>query len=74
MCSSLPRFVVHALCCEVLCNEGRALGVSGASGILSVSQSFGSFGCDYKGITPARDAKSCSVYRPRFSNPKVWSL
>ncbi|RXN01039.1 hypothetical protein EOD39_8087 [Acipenser ruthenus] len=44
--------------------------VSGASGILSVSQSFGSFGCDYKGITPARDAKSCSVDRPRFSNPK----
>ncbi|MGH0119755.1 UNVERIFIED_CONTAM: hypothetical protein FKN15_025634 [Acipenser sinensis] len=26
MCSSLPEFVVRVLCCEVLCNEGRALG------------------------------------------------
>ncbi|KAK1153186.1 hypothetical protein AOXY_G30064, partial [Acipenser oxyrinchus oxyrinchus] len=44
--------------------------VTGASGIVSVSQSFGSFGRDYKGITPARDAKSCSLDKPDFSNPK----
>ncbi|XP_058870493.1 E3 ubiquitin-protein ligase TRIM39-like [Acipenser ruthenus] len=45
--------------------------VSGASGILSVSQSFGSFGCDYKDVTPARDAKSMSWNRPNLSNPKI---
>ncbi|KAK6477826.1 hypothetical protein HHUSO_G21445 [Huso huso] len=45
--------------------------VSGASGILSVSQSFGSFGRDYKNIIPARDAKSMSIEKPKFSNPKL---
>ncbi|MGH0170948.1 UNVERIFIED_CONTAM: hypothetical protein FKN15_059925 [Acipenser sinensis] len=44
--------------------------VTGASGILSVSQSFGSFGRDYKVIFPARDAKSMSIGKTNFSNPK----
>ncbi|XP_058867839.1 E3 ubiquitin-protein ligase TRIM39-like isoform X3 [Acipenser ruthenus] len=48
--------------------------VSGASGILSVSESFGSFGHDYKGIIPARDAKSLSLGRPDLSNPKIPGL
>ncbi|XP_058871793.1 E3 ubiquitin-protein ligase TRIM39-like isoform X2 [Acipenser ruthenus] len=48
--------------------------VSGASGILSVSESFGSFGHDYKGIIPARDAKSMSLGRPDLSNPKIPGL
>ncbi|XP_058874319.1 E3 ubiquitin-protein ligase TRIM39-like [Acipenser ruthenus] len=48
--------------------------VSGASGILSVSESFGSFGRDYKGIIPARDAKSLSWGRPDLSNPKIPGL
>ncbi|KAK6477902.1 hypothetical protein HHUSO_G21563 [Huso huso] len=48
--------------------------VSGASGILSVSQSFGSFGRDYKGISPARDAKSMSCNKPNLSNPKIPGL
>ncbi|XP_058867796.1 uncharacterized protein LOC131709355 isoform X2 [Acipenser ruthenus] len=48
--------------------------VSGASGILSVSQSFGSFGRDYKSINPARDAKSMSWDRPYLSNPKIPGL
>ncbi|XP_058867821.1 nuclear factor 7, ovary-like [Acipenser ruthenus] len=48
--------------------------VSGASGILSVSQSFSSFGRDYKGIIPARDAKSMSWRRPNLSNPKIPGL
>ncbi|KAK6471032.1 hypothetical protein HHUSO_G29946, partial [Huso huso] len=48
--------------------------VSGASGILSVSESFGSFGRYYKSIFPARDAKSNSIGRPKFSNPKNYSL
>ncbi|MGH0181598.1 UNVERIFIED_CONTAM: hypothetical protein FKN15_007281 [Acipenser sinensis] len=46
--------------------------VTGVSGIVSVSQSFGSFGRYYKSIIPARDAKSNSIKRPNFSNPKVW--
>ncbi|MGH0173330.1 UNVERIFIED_CONTAM: hypothetical protein FKN15_065028 [Acipenser sinensis] len=46
--------------------------VTGASGIVSVSQSFGSFGRDYKSIFPARDAKSNSIEKPEFSKPKVW--
>ncbi|XP_058867856.1 E3 ubiquitin-protein ligase TRIM39-like isoform X2 [Acipenser ruthenus] len=48
--------------------------VTGASGIVSVSQSFGSFDRDYKGIIPARDAKSLSWSRPTFSNPKIPGL
>ncbi|XP_058874815.1 E3 ubiquitin-protein ligase TRIM39-like [Acipenser ruthenus] len=48
--------------------------VTGASGILSVSQSFGSFGRYYKGIIPARDAKSMSWNKPKFSNPKIPGL
>ncbi|XP_058871718.1 E3 ubiquitin-protein ligase TRIM39-like [Acipenser ruthenus] len=48
--------------------------VTGASGILSVSQSFGSFGRDYKSIIPARDAKSMSWNRPNLSNPKIPGL
>ncbi|XP_058877399.1 uncharacterized protein LOC131734617 isoform X3 [Acipenser ruthenus] len=48
--------------------------VTGASGILSVSQSFGSFGRDYKSIIPARDARSVSWDRPNLSNPKIPGL
>ncbi|XP_058867929.1 uncharacterized protein LOC117965865 isoform X1 [Acipenser ruthenus] len=48
--------------------------VTGASGILSVSQSFGSFGRDYKGIIPARDARSMSWNKPNLSNPKIPGL
>ncbi|KAK1154823.1 hypothetical protein AOXY_G27804 [Acipenser oxyrinchus oxyrinchus] len=48
--------------------------VTGASGIVSVSQSFGSFGRDYKGVIPARDAKSNDVDRPNLSNPEIPGL
>ncbi|XP_058871796.1 E3 ubiquitin-protein ligase TRIM39-like isoform X2 [Acipenser ruthenus] len=48
--------------------------VTGASGIVSVSQSFGSFGRDYKSIIPARDVKSLSWGSPNFSNPKIPGL
>ncbi|XP_058871397.1 E3 ubiquitin-protein ligase TRIM39-like [Acipenser ruthenus] len=48
--------------------------VTGASGILSFSESFGSFGRDYKRIIPARDVKSLSFGRPQFSNPKIPGL
>ncbi|XP_058867837.1 E3 ubiquitin-protein ligase TRIM39-like isoform X1 [Acipenser ruthenus] len=48
--------------------------VTGAPGIHSVSQSFGSFGHDYKGIIPARDASSMNIERPKFSNYKIPGL